>query len=195
MKVFLKKNYKIVILIFIVFLFSVPNEIRNKTFKIVTSRQFSEKETEIKKIKKKKTDLEKFLDKLGQMESGGSYTITNQYNYLGKYQMGRSALKAVGMEGVPDSIFLKTPELQEVAIRSLLKVNKRTLQYYINEYSGKTICGIPIDESSILASAQMAPGGTIQFLKSNGDSVFCDGNNTSIVKYFKKFYGYKLDLK
>lgn len=37
-----------------------------------------------------------FLNDLGGRASGGDYNVVNQYGYLGKYQMGRSALIDTG---------------------------------------------------------------------------------------------------
>jgi murein DD-endopeptidase MepM/ murein hydrolase activator NlpD len=37
-----------------------------------------------------------FLDKLGNRESSGNYGVVNQYNFLGKYQMGEYALEDAG---------------------------------------------------------------------------------------------------
>ncbi len=37
-----------------------------------------------------------FLDALGHRESGGDYRAVNQFDYLGKYQMGEGALIDTG---------------------------------------------------------------------------------------------------
>ena len=37
-----------------------------------------------------------FLDALGQRESGGDYRAVNQFNFLGKYQIGEGALIDTG---------------------------------------------------------------------------------------------------
>ncbi|RUM59563.1 MAG: LysM domain-containing protein, partial [Persephonella sp.] len=43
-----------------------------------------------------KKNYKDFLRALGYRESGGRYNIENSYGYLGKYQMGESALKDAG---------------------------------------------------------------------------------------------------
>jgi hypothetical protein len=137
-------------------------------------------------------NTEAFLEKIGFMESRNNYKIKNQFGYMGKYQFGRSALSAIGMGGISEEDFLNTPELQEIAIRLLLKRNKDFFARYIGKYQGKTIGGILITESGILGAANMAPQGVIDFLDSGGQNVFKDGNGTPITKYFKELGGYKL---
>jgi len=139
--------------------------------------------------------FEKFLDDLGQLESGGSYKAVNQYGYMGKYQLGRAALTQIGLGSITKEQFLDNPELQEASIRMLLKENKRMLATYIGKYQSRVIGGIYITESGILGAANMAPQGTIDFLTSDGDSIFKDGNGVPITKYLEKFSGYKIKLK
>lgn len=138
--------------------------------------------------------MEAFLDKLGEMESRNNYKALNRFGYMGKYQIGFTALKQIGLGSVSKERFLNTPELQEAAMKMLLRENKRILSNYIGKYQSQTINGIYITESSILAAAQMAPAGTIKFLTSKGDSVFRDGNGVPITKYLKQFSGYKIIL-
>jgi len=139
-------------------------------------------------------NMQAFLDKIGFMESGGNYRARNQFNFLGKYQFGRPALTAVGMGGISEDDFLNNPELQEVAMRLLLKKNKEFFARYIGKYQGRTIGGIKISESAILAAAQMSPQGVIDFIESNGQNVFKDGNGVPITKYLTEFCDYNLEF-
>lgn len=138
--------------------------------------------------------FEKFLHDLGDTESGNNYKIVNQFGYLGKYQIGMTALKQIGLSSVTKEQFLDNPELQEAAMRMLLKENKRILAAYIGKYQNRVIGGIYITESSILAASHMAPQGVIEFLQSDGEKVFSDGNKVPITKYLEKFSGYKIKL-
>jgi hypothetical protein len=139
-------------------------------------------------------NMQAFLDKIGFMESGNNYKIKNQFGYLGRYQFGRAALSAIGMGGISEEDFLNTPELQEIAMLLLLKKQKDFFARYIGKYQGKTVGGIYITESGILAASNMAPQGVIDFLDSGGKNIFKDGNGTPITKYFKELSGYKLNF-
>ena len=97
-------------------------------------------------------ELEKFLDAIGHRESTNRYDVVNPWGYMGRYQFGRSTLKGLGYD-VSKKEFLSNPELQEEAMLSLLKHNKEKLQKYIDVFDGKTINGIYITESGILAAA------------------------------------------
>lgn len=136
-----------------------------------------------------------FIDKFKFIESRNNPKIINQYGYLGYFQFGRSALETVGLGSVTDEQFLNNPELQECAFLMLLKHNKNKMSSYIGRYQSKTINGIYITESSILAGCHL--GGCqsmIDFLESNGSVIFKDGNGTPITKYLEEFQGYKLKL-
>ena len=69
---------------------------------------------------------------------------------MGKYQFGKSTLKGLGFE-VTRKEFLNNPQLQEEAMMALLLHNKEKLQNYIDLFDGKTINGMYISESGILA--------------------------------------------
>ena len=49
-------------------------------------------------------NLQLYFDAIGQRESGGDYGIRNNWGYLGKYQMGESALVDAGyyIKSLPD---------------------------------------------------------------------------------------------
>ena len=83
---------------------------------------------------------------------------------MGKYQFGKSALKALGIK---DSlIFMNSPKLQEKAFIALLSRNKWELRDEIKEYRGKIIGGVRVTESGILAAAHLGGAGSIRkFLK------------------------------
>lgn len=136
---------------------------------------------------------EAFLEKLGYIESRGNYKATNQFGYMGKYQFGRAALTAIGLGGISNEDFLDNPELQDVAMKLLMKKNKYNLATLIGKYQGKTMKGIYITESGILAAAHLGGGGNAAlFLESNGNNDFRDGNGTPVSRYFRELGGYKL---
>ena len=138
-------------------------------------------------------ELEKFLDAIGHRESTNRYDVVNKWGYMGKYQFGKRTLKGLGFE-VTRKEFLNNPQLQEEAMMALLLHNKEKLQLYIDTFDGKTINGMLITESGILAAAHLGGQGSVKRFFKNG-RVFRDGNGTKITSYMKKFSGYDIQLK
>ena len=139
-----------------------------------------------------KVELDNFLSAIGFRESGNRYDITNTFGYMGKYQFGKSTLKGLGYK-VSKKEFLNNPDLQEEAMLSLLNHNKEKLQQYIDVYDGKTINGIYITESGILAAAHLGGQGSVRRYFRNG-KVFKDGYGTKITSYMSQFSGYDIKL-
>ena len=134
-----------------------------------------------------------FLEDLGMRESSGNYKAVNQFGYLGKYQFGRKTLNALGYENVSNREFLANGSIQEEAMYALLTHNRKILRRTINKYSGKTINGIYITESGILAAAHLAgPGNVKKFFRKGYE--FRDGNGTKMTSYMTKFSMYKLEF-
>jgi hypothetical protein len=72
-----------------------------------------------------------------------------------------------------------------------LSLNKYELQKELKNYVGKTINGVEITESGLLAAAHLGGVGSVKkFLKSNGKRIKTDGYGTSIQNYINKFGGY-----
>lgn len=139
-----------------------------------------------------KFELEKFLNAIGHRESTNRYDVVNPWGYMGRYQFGKSTLKGLGYD-VSKKEFLSNPELQEEAMMALLNHNKEKLQKYIDVFDGKTINGIYITESGILAAAHLGGQGSVKRYFKNG-KVFRDGNGTKITSYMDKFSGYDIAL-
>lgn len=130
-----------------------------------------------------------FKEALGFKESRGDYFIVNTFGYLGKYQFGKETLKMIGIYNPVH--FLKNPELQEKAFLANAERNKWILRKDIKRFNGKTINGVRITESGILAAAHLAgPGNVKKYLRSYGEQGFKDAYGTSIQYYIKKFSGY-----
>ena len=137
--------------------------------------------------------LDSFLTAVGFRESGNRYHITNKWGYMGKYQFGKSTLKGLGFK-VTKKEFLSNPQLQEEAMMALLLHNKEKLQKYIDVFDGKTVNGMLITESGILAAAHLGGQGSVKRYFKNG-KVFRDGNGTKITSYMEKFSGYDIQLQ
>jgi|TARA_R110000744_G_scaffold163361_1_gene280114 hypothetical protein len=136
--------------------------------------------------------LDSFLNAIGFRESSNRYDIVNRWGYMGKYQFGRSTLKGLGFT-VTRKEFLSNPQLQEEAMMALLLHNKEKLQKYIDVFDGKTVNGMLITESGILAAAHLGGQGSVKRYFKNG-KVFKDGYGTKITSYMDKFSGYDIQL-
>jgi len=130
-----------------------------------------------------------FKEAVAFKESQGKYTVVNTLGYLGKYQFGKSTLKRFKIYNT--NAFLKNPELQEKAFIALCKVNKWILRKDIKRYVDKTINGIKVTESGILAAAHLSGAGNVKkFLRSNGNIGFSDAYGSTIELYLKHFSNY-----
>ncbi|APG58966.1 peptidoglycan-binding protein LysM [Christiangramia salexigens] len=134
-----------------------------------------------------------FKEALAFKESGGDYKSINEYGYLGKYQFGVGTLNLVG---IYDTInFLNSPALQEAAFYANASRNKWILQRDIKRFEGKTINGVKVTESGILAAAHLAgPGSVKKYLRSWGAQAFSDAFGTTIKNYMKRFGGYDVSF-
>jgi hypothetical protein len=130
-----------------------------------------------------------FKEALAFKESQGKYSVVNSLGYLGKYQFGRTTLERFDIYDT--HAFLRNHELQEKAFTALCQVNKWILRRDIARSVGKTINGIKITESGILAAAHLSGAGNVKkYLRSNGSVRFSDAYGTSIQVYMKKFAAY-----
>ena len=133
-----------------------------------------------------------FLDALGHQESRNRYDVVNRFGYMGRYQFGKSTLKTIKIK-VSREEFLNSPEIQEEAMRRLLKYNKKKLQKYIDKYNGKIVHGILVTESGILAAAHLGGQGSVKKWFRTG-KVRKDGNGVKITSYMTRFGGYNLSI-
>lgn len=132
-----------------------------------------------------------FKEALAVKESDGDYKSVNSYGYMGKYQFGKGTLKYIGLKNTKD--FLNNPALQEKAFVAYVQKNKWILRKEIQKYAGKTIRGILITESGMIAAAHLGGAGAVQdFLRSNGKVTFIDGYGTDIRSYLKAFGNYNI---
>ncbi|WP_304015471.1 peptidoglycan-binding protein LysM [Nonlabens dokdonensis] len=132
-----------------------------------------------------------FKEALAFKESRGQYWRVNTLGYLGKYQFGATTLAHFGVTDT--EAFLNSVNLQERVFLKYLRYNHKSLEPYIEKYEGKTIAGVKVTESGILAAAHLSgPGGVRKFLKSNGNLSSKDAYGSSVRSYMKKFGGYDL---
>lgn len=130
-----------------------------------------------------------FKEALAFKESRGNYFTVNTLGYLGKYQFGAETLKLIGIYN-PNQ-FLYNPELQEKAFLANAERNKWILRKDIKRFEGKTINGIVVTESGMLAAAHLAgPGSVKRYLRSYGNANVSDAYGSTVRHYMKKFAGY-----
>ena len=138
-----------------------------------------------------------FKEKLRYIESSNNYSArrTNSNGllsqYLGAYQIGSLMRKAIGFGDISDSLFLRTPSLQDAAMDLCIIYNRNLLKYYLDKYENTFIAGYQMTESSMLAIAHNAgPTSLINFLLSKGKTLPRDGNGISYK--FMVLSGYKI---
>lgn len=130
-----------------------------------------------------------FKEAVGFKESGSNYKVINEYGYMGKYQFGKGTLDLIGIYNTEE--FINSPQLQEAAFYANASRNKWILIRDIDRFVGKTINGVEVTESGILAAAHLAgPGSVKKYLRSWGGHAFSDAFGTSIRNYMKRFAGY-----
>jgi len=132
-----------------------------------------------------------FKEAVAFKESQGKYRLVNSLGYMGKYQFGSKALRAIGVKN--EKAFLKDPALQEKAFIALLSINKWILRNEIERYEGKIVNGVEVTESGILAAAHLGGAGSVKnFFRNKGNRHFRDAYGTSLKSYMKAFGGYDL---
>ncbi|WP_397447085.1 peptidoglycan-binding protein LysM [Polaribacter sp. R77954] len=174
------------------------------TLLLVSATKIGNSTTTKVKVIKKEVSLPKYVDynipylernfiafkeAVAFKESQGRYRVVNTLGYLGKYQFGRTTLERFKIYDT--HAFLKSHELQEKAFAALCSVNKWILRKDIKRSAGKTINGIKITESGILAAAHLSGAGNVKkFLRSNGEIRFSDAYGATIQHYMKRFANY-----
>lgn len=155
-----------------------------------------------------------YLAALSAKESGNNPASVNQYGFLGRYQMGESALidagyyrkdptpnvndwqgSWTGKNGIYSKAdFLANAAGQTQAISDYNSKQWRTIQTLgLDSYVGRTVGGILLTESGLLAGAHLVGvGGLKSFLTSDGTVVPVDANNTAITQYIAAFNGFNI---
>lgn len=173
--------------------------------------------------KKFRGGIKHYLEKLAFTESTDRWYITNSIGYIGKYQFGDLSIKDlkklhpekyhkidinkfrnISKKDIPLKLKKKLltkifpQHLQDEAIKDLILLNKKYLGDY-KKYLGKTIDGIKITESGLIASAHLVGYRKIkEYLhdvfdknKTNVD-IPKDGNDVEFTVYLDKFGNYNL---
>ncbi len=132
-----------------------------------------------------------FKEAVAFKESRGDYGVVNQFGYMGKYQFGKGTLDLIGIRGISKNDFLNNPALQEKAFYAYLSRNKWVLRRDLKWFVGRTMNGVEVTESGVLAAAHLAgPNAVKRYLRSGGVDGFADAFGTTIRYYMKRFGGY-----
>jgi len=146
-----------------------------------------------------KMEYERFITDLGRRESGNNWKCINRFGFFGEWQFAESTVQFLGFKQVTLKKFRSNPEtfppeLQEKALESLIKVNNYLLRDY-EHYIGKTIAGVTVTKSGMIAAAHLGGATSVKkFLKSGGHLDRKDALGTAVSNYMKKFGFYDLDL-
>jgi hypothetical protein len=144
------------------------------------------------------SEFRRFIDDLGQRESGNNWLCINRIGCFGEWQFAESTLRYLGFRKITLKQFKKNPdifprELQVKALESLIKVN---LSYLINyeHFIGDSIKGIVITKAGMIAASHLGGAGSLKmFLLTKGKVNHKDIFGTSIYDYLKSFSYYDLD--
>jgi hypothetical protein len=131
-----------------------------------------------------------------QIAYGESRYLPNSHRdgsqYFGLFQIGKKERAIAGYGDITDQVFMNHESIQILTMVSLLKINKKYMQSYIDKYSGKIIDGILVTESGILALCQLGTGTAQEYLSSGTiPAVDPYGNKP---RELLKMGGYKLNL-
>lgn len=151
------------------------------------------------RIKYYEQQLQAFLDHLAYKESTWNPDTVNSIGYIGKYQLGRDALRDVGLFVSPSN-FKKNPEifpeeLQDSAVVRLLLLNKSRLSKEMDMYIGVKINGILITEAGLLAAAHLAGAGGVKRFLRNPNKNPQDIYGTSVATYLEEFSSFDIQLQ
>ena len=154
-----------------------------------------------------------YLRALARTESSNRPNAVNKYGYLGLYQMGEEALIQAGFyqpDGTNDNDwrgewvhpaidtkedFLQRPELQQAAVKLYNRRNWHQIRhYYLDRFVGRTVHGVKITKSGLIAGAHLVGvGGLREFLLEG--TIVTDGNGTPVTQYIQQLAGYDMPFE
>lgn len=154
--------------------------------------------SEYVKVKLHQSEFYRFVNDLGNRESGNNWLSINRIGCFGEWQFAESTLKYLGFRNITLKKFKANPnifpkELQFKALLSLISVNLGYLEDY-EHFIGNSIRDVVITKSGMIAASHLGGAGSlIKYLESNGKINKKDVFGTSIHDYLKKFCNYELE--
>jgi hypothetical protein len=144
------------------------------------------------------SEFSRFINDLGNRESGNNWLCINRIGCFGEWQFAESTLNYLGFKKITLKRFRSNPnifprELQATALKVLIGVNLIYLKDY-EHYKGDTIKGIKITKSGMIAASHLGGAGSLKkFLNSGGRVNKKDAFGTSLSDYLRKFSSYDID--
>jgi hypothetical protein len=151
-------------------------------------------------VKYHESEFTRFINDLGYRESLNNWVCINRIGCFGEWQFAESTLKYLGFRKVTLRKFKSDPfifprKMQEDALRALIRVNLTYLSSY-EKYIGKTIKGITVTKSGMIAASHLGGAGSLKrFLESGGKTDHKDAFGTAVSNYLKKFSNYDIEQK
>lgn len=155
-------------------------------------------------------DIDNYLRQIKYVESRNNYLSRRKYKvirnndtllfysqYIGYYQMGKSARKSIGFDKYSDCEYWNSPVLQDLSFLLWIKRLRKSLKPYIDKYDGKWVGNYYCTESGIIAMAHLCGvKATKSFLDSNGSEkdIPKDGNGKRGTDYLMQFGRYKINF-
>jgi serralysin len=154
------------------------------------------------------------LSALGKNESGNNYGFVSSLGYLGRFQFGEEALKAVGFYngdstwgidfiggwsakaasfGVYDKVgFLQSAPAQDAAQQAwFANINDDLNALNLGKYEGQTVGGVAITKSGLIAGAHLVGVWNLKtYLETGGAVDTRDGYGTPVSEYVHRFGGF-----
>jgi len=134
-------------------------------------------------------------------ESGGNFGAANSEGYMGRSQFGQARLddwsQAIGTPRITPEQFRKNPALQKEIEKWHFQdindfIDKNDLE---SKYAGKTIGGVKMSRSGMIAMAHLGgSGGMKKFLDTGGKYNPTDSNGTSLSGYARTHGGLSTDM-
>jgi len=140
-------------------------------------------------------DYTRFRKLMADKESTNNWKAVNQFGYIGLFQFGKPALEDCGVS-IDSKSFKTDPsifdeDLQLETFDKWTKILYRYTETYISKYNGKTIHGIKVTTSGIIAGAHLVGHGNIKRWL-NGEEGIKDGNGVDVSEYVELFAGYDI---
>ncbi len=157
---------------------------------------------------------QQFMLDLGKNESGNNYEFSSSLGYLGRFQFGEEALKVIGFYGgdstsaidfsgswtstaaaysvTSASSFLQSPAAQDAAATLwFAKVHDDAASLGLDTYVGRSIAGVLVTESGLLAGGHLVGVWNLKtYLETGGAVDTRDGYGTPVSEYVERFGGF-----
>lgn len=200
MKTFRQISLLLTVILTTVVLLGDPKPLPTKTLRAIpptdttpVTQPISDKVKTTNKKPSYQGDLSAFMTKLAKIESNNDPRAVNRFGMIGKYQFSPRTLRLMGFTESRQE-FLSNEQLQDSALITYMKENRRILNRVIRKYENTYVKGVYVTRSGILASAHLAGHGGVWafFDPTKHHYATTDANGTSVKLYMQKFANYHI---